>query len=641
MKIHPRILRSGVVVHDALALAIAFASAHLVVFGADRIMWVPGIQEKTLAYVLIGGACLYAMKLNRGLWRYASIPDLVAIVKAVTLAVTIFTIGNFMLSRAENISRLAVVLIWLFSVFGLGAGRMLYRFIKETRFFPQLRDTGDLTEHYLLYPFSDTSENYIRAIRRLNPAGFRLAGIIDPRISFVRNGMHSLQVLGTPEHIATIVAQKHARGIAINGLIVTDPTISGTEMTNLLEACNAAGIGISRLPDMMDFPKAGDSNLLSPKPVRLQDLLGRPQVTVENLEISAFLKNNTVLVTGAGGSIGSELCRQIAAFKPDKLIFLDSCERNLYDITQEFSSRFPDISVAPVIADIRDRTRVDEVVNFFAPDVVFHAAALKHVPLVEANPIEAIKTNVLGTANVAESAVAAGAKAFVLISTDKAVNPSSVMGASKRAAELYCQALDLDDAPTSFRIVRFGNVLGSAGSVVPLFQKQIAQGGPVTVTDPDMTRYFMTIPEAVHLILQATSHGMNGAMQPPETRGAILVLNMGQPIKIADLARRLIQLAGFRPDKDIRIEYTGRRPGEKLEEELLSRLEDKIVQKHESFIVARTRTVEREAMVDWLQDMKQISRREDQEAAIVLLKDIVQSYTPWSAADAENEAISE
>lgn len=639
--IHPRILRSAVVVHDALALAVAFVSAHLVVYGPDRIMWVPGIQEKTLAYVLVGGGCLYAMKLNRGLWRYASIPDLVAIVKAVTLAVTIFTIGNFMLSRAENVSRLAIMLIWVFSVFGLGAGRMLYRFIKETRFFPQLRDTGDLTEHYLLYPFSDTSENYIRAIRRLNPAGFRIAGIIDPRLAFVHNGMHALQVLGTPEHIASIVSQKHARGIAISGLIVTDPRISGAEMTNLLEACNAAGIGISRLPDMMDFPKAGDSNLLSPKPVRLQDLLGRPQVTVENLEISAFLKGNTVLVTGAGGSIGSELCRQIAAFRPDKLIFLDSSERNLYDITQEFSSSFQDISVVPVIADIRDRSRVDEVVNFFAPHVVFHAAALKHVPLVEANPVEAIKTNVLGTANLAESAVAAGAKAFVLISTDKAVNPSSVMGASKRAAELYCQALDLDDAPTSFRIVRFGNVLGSAGSVVPLFQKQIAQGGPVTVTDPDMTRYFMTIPEAVHLILQATSHGMNDVKQPAETRGAILVLNMGQPIKIADLARRLIQLAGFRPDKDIKIEYTGRRPGEKLEEELLSNLEDKIVQKHESFIVARTRTVERETMVDWLQEMKQISRREDQEAAIVLLKEIVRSYTPWSAAEAENETISE
>ncbi|MCB1426549.1 MAG: nucleoside-diphosphate sugar epimerase/dehydratase [Zhengella sp.] len=641
MKADARMLRTAVVLHDAVVLAAAFVCAHLVAFGLEPLSHVPGFGEKTAGFVALGVGSLYVMKVNRGLWRYASIPDMVAIVKATTIAVAIFTIANFMLSRGENISRVAVMLTWVFTVFGLGAGRMLYRFIKETRFFSFLRDAGEIAEHYLLYPFSDTTESYLRAIRRLNPPGFRIAGIIDPRMSFVRNGMHSLNVLGTPEHIASIVAENHARGIVINGLIVTDSTISGTEMADLLEACNDAGIGISRLPDMMDFPKAGSSNLLSPKPVRLEDLLGRQQVQVENRDISGFLKNNTVLVTGAGGSIGSELCRQIAAFKPAKLVFLDSGERNLYDISQEFASHFPETAIAPVIADIRDRSRIDEVVNFFAPDVVFHAAALKHVPIVEANPLEAVKTNILGTANVAESAVAAGAKAFVLISTDKAVNPSSVMGASKRAAELYCQALDLDDAPTCFRIVRFGNVLGSAGSVVPLFQKQIAQGGPVTVTDPEMTRYFMTIPEAVHLILQAASHGMNGAKLPPETRGAILMLNMGQPIKISDLARRLIQLAGFRPDVDVKIEYTGRRPGEKLEEELLSRLEDQIVQKHDSFIVARTRTVERGTIVNWLQELKQICRREDPEAAILLLRKIVTSYKPWTAAAADIEQISE
>lgn len=640
MKIDGRLLRFAALIHDTLVLATAFLSANLVVYGVDQLQWVPGIREKTLAYVLIGALALFVMRVNRGIWRYASIPDMVAIVKATTIAVAVFTIGNFMLSRAENVSRLAIVLIWIFTVFGLGAGRMLYRFFKETQFFPQLRDNHGVADYYLLYPFSDTTEHYVRMVRRLGSIGFRLAGIIDSRPGFVRHGMLSLQVLGTPNQISEIVHQRDARGISIKGLIVTDPAASGAELTELLEACNDAGIGISRLPDLTDFPKAGETNLISPKPVRLQDLLGRPQVTVQNPEISAFLEGNTVLVTGAGGSIGSELCRQIAEFKPSRLLLLESSERNLYEIMQEFCETHPELNVEGVIADVRDQSRVEDVMNRTSPDVVFHAAALKHVPMVEDNPVEAVKTNFIGTANLADSAVAVGAKAFILISTDKAVNPSSIMGATKRAAELYCQALDLDDAPISFGIVRFGNVLGSAGSVVPLFQKQIAQGGPVTVTDPDMTRYFMTIPEAVHLILQATSRGTNSIGHPIDDRGTVLVLNMGQPIKIADLARRLIQLAGFRPDKDIKIKFTGRRPGEKLTEELISTLDDHIVDTRDSFIVARTRTVERRKVVRWLSDMKIACQREDRESALTLLKEIVPSYQPWVSVDDDIEEIS-
>jgi O-antigen biosynthesis protein WbqV len=301
------------------------------------------------------------------------------------------------------------------------------------------------------------------------------------------------------------------------------------------------------------------------RPVAVEDLLGRPEIVLQQDKIAALVAGRRVIVTGAGGSIGSELVRQIAALQPRKLVLVDNGEFNLYTIDHEIRAQHPAIQVHTILADVRDRTRVDSIFITEQPDVVFHAAALKHVPLVEANIREAVLTNVQGSKNVADAARQVQAQALVMISSDKAINPTNIMGATKRIAEAYCQTLDLmPGTSTRFMTVRFGNVLGSSGSVVPLFQKQLERGGPLTVTHPDVTRYFMTVREAVALVLQASAHGLGSGSD----RGKIFVLDMGQPVKIVDLARQMIRLAGFRPDEDIKIAFTGLRPGEKLYEEL-------------------------------------------------------------------------
>lgn len=623
----PRILRASAAIHDLLVCAAAFTAAHVIAFGPERYWFVPGIAEKTIAFEVVSMGSLYLMRLNRGLWKYASISDLVAIAKAATLAVMVFTVGNFLVERAEYISRIAMILTWVFMIFGLGAGRVVYRFAKESVFLPNRRDAAGSAATYLLYPFSDTTDAYIRAVRRLAPDGVSLAGIIDSRPKYARSQLHGLRVLGRPGDIDRIVARRKLRGLSITELVVTDPTISGSEMTTLLEYCNSAGIGISRLPDMFELAKAGRSAVLAPNPVRLEDLLGRAEIKVDFAAIAAFVKGRTVLVTGAGGTIGAELCRQIAGFNPSRIVMLELSEQNLYEIKTEFLQDFPEVRFEAYICDVRDRHRVEKLMNAVKPDVVFHAAALKHVPIVENNPLEAIKTNFIGTSIVASAAHSSGAKAFILISTDKAVNPTSVMGATKRAAELYCQALDLALDDCCFRIVRFGNVLGSSGSVVPLFKKQIERGGPVTVRHPDVSRYFMTIPEAVSLILGAASHGLSNG----HARGSILILDMGEPIRIVDLARRLIQLAGFIPEKDIAIEYTGLRPGEKLEEELLSVTESSNLQRYTGFVAAHSRSVEKAAIENWIDEIAKACDEENRLAALEILGTIVPSYRPWEA----------
>ncbi|HRQ83340.1 MAG TPA: nucleoside-diphosphate sugar epimerase/dehydratase, partial [Azospirillaceae bacterium] len=348
--------------------------------------------------------------------------------------------------------------------------------------------------------------------------------------------------------------------------------VSRDAMRGLFERADALGLTLARLPSLTEFKSALNEGKIELRPIAIEDLLGRPQAALDRGAIADLVTGLPVLVTGAGGTIGAELTRQIAALAPSLLVLMDSGEFNLYSIEMEIRERFPGLSLQAEIGDVRDRDRVFRLMETVRPALVFHAAALKHVPLVEANPCEGALTNVVGTRNVADAARAVACRAMVLISTDKAIRPTSVMGACKRLAEIYCQALDLSPAPqadaqpTRFMTVRFGNVLGSSGSVVPLFQRQLAAGGPLTVTHPDMRRYFMTVREAVELVLQASAHGVAHG----EERGKVLVLDMGQPVKIVDLARQMIRLAGFRPDEDVKIHFTGLRPGEKLFEELLS-----------------------------------------------------------------------
>ena len=615
-----RILRISALIYDLCVCFLAFLFAHIIVFTPLEPLSIAAPATAALWFCLAGGISIYVMRLNRGVWKYASIPDMVAIFKAASLMVLIYTFGTLL--HTQKISGSAIFLTWLFVMIGMGGGRIAYRMVKETVLLPHVRSQHAISSA-LLYPFSDFSETYIRALRRQRSPERHIAGIIDAKKTSANRVLQGIPVLGKPEAIASIVKEQAERDQPISELIVTDPNISGAEMAELLEHCNTAGLAIKRLPTLLNSAEVAAEMPIAPSPIRLDDLLGRPEVQADPVAVRTFLYGKSVLVTGAGGSIGSELARQIADFEPARIVLVDSSEQNLYDIDRALRLSNPDIQLACLLCDVRNSRRIDIIMQRERPDVVFHAAAIKHVPIAEANPIETAKTNALGSAVVADAAVRAEVKAFVLISTDKAVNPSSVMGAAKRAAELYCQALDLEDSPTRFRIVRFGNVLGSAGSVVPLFQDQIARGGPVTVTDPEVERYFMTVQESVHLILEAVSHGLEGR----NDKGAILVLEMGKPVRILDLARRLIQLAGFVPERDISISFTGLRPGEKLTEELINQSEDDIIQRRKGYFIARTRTVDTKVVTGWFAALRDACTEEDGLAVVEMLKTIVPSFT--------------
>jgi O-antigen biosynthesis protein WbqV len=397
---------------------------------------------------------------------------------------------------------------------------------------------------------------------------------------------------------------------------------------------------VARLPRLTDF-SGGLEERLQIRPIAIEDLLGRTQNTLDRPAMRRLVEGRRVLVTGAGGSIGSELARQIAAYEPQQLTLFDNSEFNIYSIDLELGERFPALPRAAIMGDVRDPARVARLFAEATPDLVFHAAALKHVPMVEHNPLEGLHTNVLGTRNVADACRRAGVAAMVLISTDKAVNPPNVMGASKRLAESYCQALDLlrqsgaqpSGGGTRFVTVRFGNVLGSTGSVVPLFQHQIAMGGPLTVTHPEMTRYFMTIREAVELVLQATALGTES---PDAEAGHLYVLDMGEPVKIVDLARQMIRLSGLRPDKEVEIHFTGLRPGEKLHEELFHRAEALMPTSHPGLRLAAPRAADAELLGRSLDELAALVQQGERDKALRLLHRLVPEFHGQTATDQRN-----
>jgi O-antigen biosynthesis protein WbqV len=395
-------------------------------------------------------------------------------------------------------------------------------------------------------------------------------GILDEKGSRVGRAIRGVRVLGTIDDAEAVLDTLAKRDQAPQRMILAGEVPDGAHVRRLLALSEERGMTLARLPSMTDFRAHMDDGIAM-RPIAIEDLLGRPQTVLDRAGMQALLSDKRVMVTGAGGTIGSELARQIAAFGPAHLTLLDYGEFNLYSIDLEIGERSPHVARSAVLCDVRDKERLARAIAAERPQLVFHAAALKHVPMMEAHPAEGVLTNAIGTRNVADACRAGGVESMVLISTDKAVNPTNVMGATKRLAEAYCQALDVSQRGTGprFATVRFGNVLGSTGSVVPLFQRQIAQGGPVTVTHPDITRYFMTTREAVELVLQATVLATRGDAES----GKILVLDMGEPVRIADLAKQMIRLSGLQPDVDIEIRYTGLRPGEKLHEELLHEAE--------------------------------------------------------------------
>jgi len=425
--------------------------------------------------------------------------------------------------------------------------------------------------------------------------------------------------------------------------VITAQGLSGAEARLLLDRADALAIPLARLPRLTEFQEtragAPGAALDQARPIALEDLLGRPQAVLDREAMARLIGGRRILVTGAGGTIGSELARQIAALSPARLVLVDNSEFLLYAIDGELRERWPELEIHPLLADVRERSRVDAVIAGEQPQIVFHAAALKQVPMVEANPIEGVLTNVVGSRNVAESARAHGAQLVVMISTDKAVDPASVMGATKRLAEAICQALDLDEARrpgftslraspasqgTRFVTVRFGNVLGSTGSVVPLFARQLAAGGPLTVTHPEVSRFFMTVREAVELVLEASAS--MPVADADDSRGKIFVLEMGRPVKIVDLARQMIRLAGFTPERDVKISYIGLRPGEKLHEALFHAAESPVATRNPALRLAAPRTADYAVLARSIDELEEHARAGHEARALDLLHRLVPEY---------------
>lgn len=502
--------------------------------------------------VLLGS--FYSFGLYRKLWQYASLGELLSIVYSITFGV-IFNISLayfFMKGHAYPLPRSVFMLSWMALIILIGGSRLSWRIFRDNHLHKLKIHSG---KPVLIVGAGDAGAAVARELNNIhNIDGSVPIGFVDDNPKKLGMEMFGLKVLGGRENIPKLVEDYN-----IKEIVIAIPSAPGRIIREIVTMCKKTTANLKILPGIYELIN-GTVSINQIREVQLEDLLGREPVEVDMEAIAGYLKGKTILVTGAGGSIGSELCRQIAQFQPSQLIMLGHGENSIYQIHNEIIYKYHDINVIPVIADVKDKFAMIDIFKRYKPQVVFHAAAHKHVPLMEFNPVEAIKNNVIGTYNVATAADQYGTGVFILISTDKAVNPTSIMGATKRIAEMIIQKVGLDSS-TRYAAVRFGNVLGSRGSVVPLFREQIARGGPVTVTHPEMTRYFMTIPEAVQLVIQSGSL----------TRGGeIFVLDMGEPLKITDLARSMIQLSGFEPDEDIEIIFTGIRPGEKLYEELLT-----------------------------------------------------------------------
>nr|WP_285851860.1 nucleoside-diphosphate sugar epimerase/dehydratase [Sporosarcina luteola] len=488
--------------------------------------------------------------LYRKTWTYASIGELKSIFKAVSW--TIFVVALVQLTLIQDIYFRALAITWMLHILLIGGSRLSWRLYRET---VNRNHTGTVeAKRTMIVGAGQAGSMIVRQILQNPDCGMQPILLIDDDMKKRGLEIYGVKICGGTKQIPSFVKDNQ-----IEKIIIAIPSMGRQQMAELLKLCVDTGARTQKIPRIEDI-MTGKVSVTDIQDVKIEDLLGRDEVQLDMQKIATKLTGKTIMITGAGGSIGSEICRQVNRFTPKKLILLGHGENSIYLIERELREKVsPETELVPVIADVQDRQRIFDIVSEQNPDVIYHAAAHKHVPLMEANPMEAVKNNIFGTKNVAEAADTFGIKHFVLVSTDKAVNPPNVMGATKRFAEMVVQNL-AKNSKTKFAAVRFGNVLGSRGSVVPLFKKQIAEGGPVTVTDPEMTRYFMTIPEASRLVIQAGTLARGGE---------VFVLDMGEPVKIVDLAKNLINLSGYN-ENEIKIEFSGIRPGEKLFEELLN-----------------------------------------------------------------------
>lgn len=524
--------------------------------------------------------------LYRSIWKYASLHDLIEIFKTVSVASIICGLAYLFFRQMDHFSRVVFVLDWGILLALVACSRVVWRLYSE-RYLPGRGTAGSadnaasIRKRTLIIGAGDAGNMLLRELFKQPENPYHLIGFLDDDPDKQGMRMHGIEVLGTTSSLSEMVEMHR-----IDKVIIATPSAGARFIRQLVNRCQCSGVRFKIIPCLNGIIR-GEVNVSHLRDVEIEDLLGRDPVNLDESAISSYLEGMRVLVSGAGGSIGSEICRQVARFRPRMLILLEAAETPLYEVEKELAAIFPNIPIVPVVADVRNLARMESVFDSFTPDVVFHAAAYKHVPMMEYNPCESITNNCGGTRVLADVAHRFRVKNFVMISTDKAVNPTNVMGASKRVAELYVQSLAAT-SKTRFTTVRFGNVLGSNGSVIPLFKEQIRNGGPVTITDERVIRYFMTIPEATQLVLQAGCLGKGGD---------IFVLDMGEPVRILDLAIHLIRLSGLTPHEDIEICYTGLRPGEKLFEELLIEGEGVLPTSHEKIRVLCSMEIDREGLL--------------------------------------------
>lgn len=556
---NPRVILAFL--YDFFIAILAFFGALYLRFDSLNIPLLNDLEFNRFFFVsmFIHAACFIFNGLYKGVWRFSSMYDLIRVVKASAMAIFVSLVACFFLTRLVNVPRSMFLIEFLLLVIGLGGGRFVYRFLKDqTSLRTVLGQASDEIIKVLIVGAGRAGEKLVRDINATPALKIQVVGFVDDD-RFKKNTLiHNKKVFGEVSLIPSIVSQ-----FGVNKIFIAIPSAIGEDVKKIVNFCKQTKAEVKILPKM-DQLLSAQVELSLLRNLKIEDLLGREQVELDNCNLSSMITDKTVLVTGAGGSIGSELCCQLAKFQPRMLIMADYCELFMYELEMKFKLEFPEISFFPKIIDIRNTTKVDALFAEYRPQLVFHAAAYKHVPMMEHNPIEAVETNIKGTKTVAEKSLKYNAEKFIMISTDKAVNPTNVMGASKRIAEMVITDISKKSTTTKFISVRFGNVLGSNGSVIPLFKKQIEERSDITVTHPDIIRYFMSIPEACQLVLQAGSMGEGGE---------IFVLDMGEPVKIVDLAREMIRLAGMVEGTDINIIFSGLRPGEKLYEELFSEKE--------------------------------------------------------------------
>ena len=610
-------LRAAAFTHDLLMVPVAWFGAYWLRFNLDS--FPPGFFDQAIVLLpvvwIVQGGMFWYFGLYRGIWRFASIPDLMRIIKAVSAGVVVTAAASFILTRLQGVPRSVFILDGILLVLLLGGPRFVYRLVKDHNLYQWIQNrnlsANAESKNALIVGAGKAGETLARDLLR-DPSGSYLpVAFADDDRGKIRKEIHGIPVAGSCYEIPQIVAR-----LGIDLIIIALPAATARQIRRIVEISETTGLPFRILPQLQDLV-SGRASLKDLRDVRIEDLLGREPVELDWQAITEATRGKTVLVTGGGGSIGAELCRQLARLKPARLIILDRSEFNLYSIDIELRQSMPDLALISLLVDINDAVQMEQILRAYPPSVIYHAAAYKHVPILEDQARAAVVNNVLGTRLVAGLAERFGCESFVMVSTDKAVNPANVMGASKRVAEMYCQGMNAR-SKTRFITVRFGNVLGSSGSVIPLFQQQIAQGGPVTVTHPEISRYFMTIPEACQLILQAGVIGRGGE---------IYVLDMGEPVKISYLAEQLIRLSGKTPGEDIEIVYIGLRPGEKLYEELFHDAEELAETSHPKILLAQCRMMDKDALERSLDVMQLACDAGDDTALRSILAELVPEHT--------------